>query len=1189
MRLGEIEFPDKLLDALHNRKLVIFAGAGVSMDEPANLKGFADFAKEIARGSGETKSSDETEDQFLGRLQYRKNRVHKRAARILSQNNPQPTGLHYNLLKVFSESSHVRVVTTNFDTLFEQAAKDVLDSNVKVYDAPALPLGSDFEGIVHVHGSICEPNNMVLTDADFGRAYIVEGWASRFLAELFESFTVLFVGYSYNDVVMKYLTRSLTPSRAAKRFILVKEGGKESWGEFGISPIEFRNLKEDKYRVLYKGVKSLAVYANRSFVEWQSKITELAQNPPPNCSESDANELLAEALSILWRARVFSRAALDPGWIEWLDKKKYLENLFDSRGEPLSPIDLRLSYWLSETFALNHADELFLLISRHQMNLHPQFWTALGGTIAMWSGEDVKPEVLSRWASLLLAYSHNDRSGYVLHQLGLKCAESGLTDSLVEIFSTMSEPKLVICQGIDTPFYRSSFRVRTETTFRFSHNRLRTVWSKGLKPNLPEVVDSVLVSTVATFSTIYRTFRSWHPEDYDEDHVSASRLDLESGNSEPVDVLIDATRDCLAYLSANRPESALEWCNQLIDSGVPILRRLSLYAFTRLEHDGITPDAKLEWLLQTVGIYFLAAEGETVAFLQALYPQASDRVRQSIVNSVLSHNENWSNLSLEENERLNSSLHLRWLEVLNAADSTCSFVQDAINAKLEDHPELREVRHTWTERRSYRSGPILFPRRPTVHELLQRSAQTLSNELSLRLEQVEPGVVRDNTLDDVREAAKISPQWGLELAESLAEAGDWNTVLWMPLLASWSQEANQSFHADILRLLSSGEVGHTYPNSVARVLLTLVDGSGVPHAFSLLTDANQLAGLLWSSSIEAEVPSDLKEDDWLSDPLEHPAGTLAKFWIQSLSIWYEQQDPKPSSLPYEYMAALSTILGDDTLAGQVGLIALTERVQLLMDVDQGWCLDNLIPVLWQSDSHKYRFAWHGLTPINLGACVADKLQDAFLHAASNLNELFPVDTKSLFQPDNQLRKSFICSYLELMNFTVDDPVMSWVPRLLNSFRIEEDWRHFAFDVRNRLIELNDEGQCDLWEDWLGEYWESRLDNVPYELNEVEVQGMLNWLPYFRSKFPEATEYAIRMPRHETDPDELLGCICDNGMWEEYPEETLKLLSYLAQSESIAYSMHIVRELVTKLTALDLADDQKSELDELAILLGLELR
>ena len=123
----------------------------------------------------------------------------------------------------------------------------------------------------------------------------------------------------------------------------------------------------------------------------------------------------------------------------------------------------------------------------------------------------------------------------------------------------MSEPQLAIRQGIDTPFYKSSFRVRAETTFRYSHTHLRTVWNEGLEPNMPEVVDSVLVSTVATFSAIDRTFRSWHPGDHDEEHVSASRLSLESGGSDLVDVLIDATRDCLAYLSACRPDSAVEW------------------------------------------------------------------------------------------------------------------------------------------------------------------------------------------------------------------------------------------------------------------------------------------------------------------------------------------------------------------------------------------------------------------------------------------------------------------------------------------------------------------------------------------------------------------------------------------------------------------------------------------------------
>ena len=103
----------------------------------------------------------------------------------------------------------LRLVTTNFDTLFEEAARESTGVQPEVFPAPALPLGREFHGIVHVHGTIDKPHDMVLTDADFGRAYLTEAWARRFLVDLFRSFTVLFVGYGHSDTVMNYLARAL--------------------------------------------------------------------------------------------------------------------------------------------------------------------------------------------------------------------------------------------------------------------------------------------------------------------------------------------------------------------------------------------------------------------------------------------------------------------------------------------------------------------------------------------------------------------------------------------------------------------------------------------------------------------------------------------------------------------------------------------------------------------------------------------------------------------------------------------------------------------------------------------------------------------------------------------------------------------------------------------------------------------
>ena len=45
---------------------------------------------------------------------------------------------------------------------------------------------------MHLHGVVDNPKYMVVTDEDFGRAYLTEGYATRFLVKLFESYTVFY-------------------------------------------------------------------------------------------------------------------------------------------------------------------------------------------------------------------------------------------------------------------------------------------------------------------------------------------------------------------------------------------------------------------------------------------------------------------------------------------------------------------------------------------------------------------------------------------------------------------------------------------------------------------------------------------------------------------------------------------------------------------------------------------------------------------------------------------------------------------------------------------------------------------------------------------------------------------------------------------------------------------------------------
>jgi len=282
-KLGPIDFDDSILDALRDDKLVIFAGAGVSMGPPSSLASFSDLVNGIAQGTGQ--EVFEPLDRFLGQLAHRKVAVHERAANLLSPQGSLPNDLHHSLLRVFRSAKNVRLVTTNFDLHFETAAQTVFGSVPEVYRAPALPLGRDLKGIVNIHGSLASPDNMVLTDADFGRAYLTEGWARRFLVELFHNYTMLFVGYRHSDVVMNYLARALPANNVASRFALTDEDG--NWDLLGIKSIRFRKgIGVDAYKELYKGVERLAEHVTRGVLDWQTRIAEIGRGMPPADEEA---------------------------------------------------------------------------------------------------------------------------------------------------------------------------------------------------------------------------------------------------------------------------------------------------------------------------------------------------------------------------------------------------------------------------------------------------------------------------------------------------------------------------------------------------------------------------------------------------------------------------------------------------------------------------------------------------------------------------------------------------------------------------------------------------------------------------------------------------------------------------------------------------------------------------------------
>lgn len=267
------DIPDSLLQAHEEGKVVFFCGAGISV--PAGLPGFAALVDKIYDITGTHRDPIESSsfkaqqyDATLNLLEHRlpDGRMAMRKALVESLSRSRwpkkATDTHSALLRLAkTHNGKIRLITTNFDSLFELAGKRIKQS-FETFRAPMLPVpkSSRWDGLVYLHGAITGKmdesalNRLVVTSGDFGQAYLTERWAARFVSELFRNFVVCFVGYGINDPVLRYMMDALAADKRqgeatqpAWAFAGFKEGEAQEtyieWEAKGVTPILYKVLK----------------------------------------------------------------------------------------------------------------------------------------------------------------------------------------------------------------------------------------------------------------------------------------------------------------------------------------------------------------------------------------------------------------------------------------------------------------------------------------------------------------------------------------------------------------------------------------------------------------------------------------------------------------------------------------------------------------------------------------------------------------------------------------------------------------------------------------------------------------------------------------------------------------------------------------------------------------------------------
>jgi hypothetical protein len=177
----------------------------------------------------------------------------------------------------------VRLVITNFGRLFEDC-----DNTQIIWQPPHLPDPSrhdEMDGIIHLHGlankdySGADSDGFVLSSADFGSAYLSEGWATSFFREVLNRYAVVFVGYTADDPPIRYLLEALNKkSERLDDVYAFQSGGPTEaaakWSHKGVTSIHYSEMNE--HQALWD---SLAAWAERArkTEDWYNSIIKSAK------------------------------------------------------------------------------------------------------------------------------------------------------------------------------------------------------------------------------------------------------------------------------------------------------------------------------------------------------------------------------------------------------------------------------------------------------------------------------------------------------------------------------------------------------------------------------------------------------------------------------------------------------------------------------------------------------------------------------------------------------------------------------------------------------------------------------------------------------------------------------------------------------------------------------------------------
>ncbi len=346
---GGPELPTAFLDSILASEVVFLCGAGVSVPQMPSFEALVDQIYEslsVTRSSSERRAFAEGRyEEVLDSLERRLSNpsdVRNAVAELLEVPEPPYLKQHNIVLRLSrGPDNRASLVTTNFDTLFERAVKELPPTHVSEPSSHAgqglpAPGTPSFSGVIHIHGRLADQElnlaatPLVLTSADYGDAYLRSGWASRFLFDLVRCKVIALLGYSANDAPVRYILNVLQADRerfpdlnrvyAFDAYEFEDVEVLSRWGTLAVEPIPYcrtnRKTGAHDHSRLWDSLDQLATIAEGPKRWRRQRARAILERPAGDIDPATRRELrwLFRGRSDLWSTAL--DAIADPEWFQ---------------------------------------------------------------------------------------------------------------------------------------------------------------------------------------------------------------------------------------------------------------------------------------------------------------------------------------------------------------------------------------------------------------------------------------------------------------------------------------------------------------------------------------------------------------------------------------------------------------------------------------------------------------------------------------------------------------------------------------------------------------------------------------------------------------------------------------------------------------------------------------------------------